>query len=968
MRGSVPGVRRMRARPERIRRDIMLSIVFAFLLQAQPQQQISSTARNPAYASDGRLAVSVDGDLWVVSKTGAWTHVTSGGAWDREPAWTHDGQSLVFSSDRSGNIDLWSVSLATPNATPTRLTTSPLSDAEPTVASDGKIYFVRGRLGAATLWVRDSSGAETRVTNQKAVERWPAISRDGERLAYVSIDEDIRKLHVRTLDGGKDTVVLTDARVELPAWSPSGDRLSWTATGPRGAVYVTPLDGRYLNVVSTHHAESAWNPDGKTIALADIPATDAIPELSYNGDPDRVGDREANLLATTNGKLWTIDAPTAPDQSLVEQRAPTVEARAQRNGDAFDQVWNRTAALYYSTPDAASRRVQWETLKTKYRPRAVAAASEDDLKTVIHEMLREHPPYRQSATGRAAVSSAHPIATAAGVEMLAKGGNVVDAAVAVSFALGVVEPDASGPGGYGQMLVYQKGMDRPRLIEFMTRVPEDVNMTSPVPGAPRRDVQNAERVNVPGTVAAMYLAWEKYGSKKLTWSDLLQPAIRAARDGYPVSEGLATTLATERDEFLKSDEARKLYFRDDEPLKVGDIVKNPDLVWTLEQIAAGGADAFYRGEIAKRIVDDLHAKGNPMKLTDFSRYYAAEREPITSTYRDYTLFAPSPPVSGGAELAAKLNMLELYPNPKPYTEDAGTLHAMISAWQLVPSTRNRIADPGLWPTNTEPFTSKDTARVRWQCFDPDKALTSASVRGDTLVCPQPATKTASIERDVPPACLAHGYDYPATAPCRPHGTTSFSIADADGNMVAQTQTLGTWGGNFYITPGLGFLYNDKLTPFAGDPNAYGARLPFSRGGSTITPTIVMEGRGKALHSVMAFGAAGNEWITPAVYQVFVGMADDGLDPQAALELPRFSIGGLGGRGGSSAAPQRPLVRIEDGFAPSVMKRLEGMGYRLQLVSLAGELREGYGSAVKIEKGTVTAGADPRRAGAAGAVP
>ena len=156
-------------------------------------------------------------------------------------------------------------------------------------------------------------------------------------------------------------------------------------------------------------------------------------------------------------------------------------------------------------------------------------------------------------------------------------------------------------------------------------------------------------------------------------------------------------------------------------------------------------------------------------------------------------------------------------------------------------------------------------------------------------------------------------------------------------------------------------------------DTYGARLPFSRGGSTITPTIVMQGSGKSLHPVMAFGAAGNEWITPAVYQVFVGMADQKLDPQAALELPRFSVGGLGGFGGrggagGNAAQNGPLVRIEDGFAPDVMKRLEQMGYRLQLVSLPGELREGYGSAVKIEKGKVTAGADPRRAGAAGAVP
>jgi gamma-glutamyltranspeptidase len=523
-------------------------------------------------------------------------------------------------------------------------------------------------------------------------------------------------------------------------------------------------------------------------------------------------------------------------------------------------------------------------------------------------------------------------------------------------------------------MIYLKGMDRPQLIEFMTRVPEDANLTPPAaPGAPRQAFEGAQTVNVPGTVAAMYLAWQKFGSKKLAWADLLAPAIRAAKDGYVVSEGLATTLATEREQYMKSDAAKAIFFRDEQPLRAGDIVHNPDLANTLEQIAKGGADAFYKGEIAKKMVSDLHAHGNPIKLTDMSRYYAAERVPIVSTYRDYTLFAPSPPVSGGAELAAKLNMLELYPNPKPYTEDAGTLHAMIAAWQLIPSTRNRIADPSLWPVNTEPFTNKDTARIRWKCFTPDKALNNSILRGDTLVCATPDKKTAMMDRDVPAVCLAHGYEWPAEIPCRSAGTTSFAVADADGNIVSQTQTLGTWGGNFYITPGLGFLYNDKLTPFFGGADTYGARLPFSRGGSTITPTIVMEGSGKSMHAVMGFGAAGNEWITPAVYQVLVGMVDQKLDPQAALELPRFSIGGLGGgggRGGAGANAQNngPLVRIEDGFSPETMTRLEQMGYRIQLVSLPGELREGYGAAVKIEKGKVTAGADPRRAGAAASIP
>ncbi len=951
---------------------LLLQVATASSAASQP----ALAARNPAFARDGRLAVSVEGDLWVRATAGQWTRITSGGAWDREPAWTPDGSAIVYSSDQSGTFALWRVGVGPSGATgePTRLTTSTLPGGEPIVARDGRVVFVRGRLGAARLWVLGADGSASRFTKDTVVEEWPAISADGARIAYVAVSGASRTLRIRDLSSGAESVVLSDPRIEHPAWAPAGDRLSWTATGPRGAVYVTAVDGRYTNLVSSRHAESAWSPDGKSLALAELPASEAIARVAYNGDPDRTGDREANLLAPNTGHLWTVEAPNAPDEALAEQAAAAIVTdRAQRNADAFDQVWNRTASLYYSSPGAAPRRAQWVALAGKYRPRALAAKDDDELETVLHEMLSHHPAYRQPAIGRAAVSSANPVATAAGIEMLAKGGNVVDAAVAVSFALAVVEPDASGPGGYGQMLVYRKGMDRPQLIEFMTRVPEDAGLEN------TKLLQNGRLpdggpavVNVPGTVAAMYLAWQKYGSKKLAWSDLLQPAIHAARDGYVVSDGLATTLETERDQFLKYPGSRALFFRNGEPLHAGDTLVNRDLAWTLEQIAKGGADAFYKGEIAQRLVSDLHAHGNAMKLSDLARYYAAEREPVAGEYRGYTFYSSAPPVSGGAELAAKFNLLEQYRDPKPYTEDAGTLHAMIAAWQLVPSTRNRIADPGLWPVNIEPFTSKDTARVRWACFDPNKAIDPAALRGDTLVCGS-ARHTASIELSRPPQCESHGYGAHQASSCRSAGTTAFTVADAAGNVVAVTQTLGTWGGNFYVTPELGFLYNDKLSSYATDPGAYGARLPFARHGSTIAPTIVFEGRGAASHPVMALGAAGNAWITSAVYQTLEGMIDQHLDPQAALELPRFLIsGGFGGRvgrGGAGAAPPTgATIQLEDGFSPAVMKRLEALGYRTQIVSLMGELREGYGAAVKIENGHVLAGADPRRAGAAAAIP
>jgi gamma-glutamyltranspeptidase len=545
--------------------------------------------------------------------------------------------------------------------------------------------------------------------------------------------------------------------------------------------------------------------------------------------------------------------------------------------------------------------------------------------------------------------------------------------VAVSFTLGVVEPDASGVGGYGQMLVQVKGAEQPALIEFMTRVPEEATLSNAaLMTNGRYPPDGPVLANVPGTVAGMYSAWKRFGSRKVPWADLLAPAIRAAKEGYIVSEGLATTLAVEREHFAKYESSRALFFRNCAPLHAGDTLRNPDLAWVLEQIAKNGADGFYKGEVARRMVSDLRGKGNAMRLTDLARYYAADREPVSSTFRGYTIYSSAPPVSGGATLAAQLNLLEQWKAPKPYTEDAATAHAMIAAWQLVPSTRNRIADPGLWPVSVEPIISKDTARARWRCFDPAHALTPAIFSGDTLACGgdrKPATDGGAgragdreITLEGTGSCGDPAEHAREVTACHSSGTTAFTVADADGNVVAVTQTLGTWGGNFYVSPGLGFLYNDKLTSYGTDPSQYGARLPYARHGSTLAPTIVFQGTGSARRPVLAVGAAGNAWITSAVYDTLVGVRDFGLTPQQALEMPRFLPSGRGG-----GARRAFTIDIEGGFAPSVMRKLREMGYTLNVISLDGEPRMGYGAAVSLGRGTVTAGADPRRSGAAGAI-
>ena len=648
-----------------------------------------------------------------------------------------------------------------------------------------------------------------------------------------------------------------------------------------------------------------------------------------------------------------------PDSGRAAQLALDVDRREQ-NAMRFDAAWERTARLYYSRPDASARRAKWEALRDDFRARALATKSDDELASVVHEMLRQRPPLRAAATGHAAVSSANPVATEAGLEILQKGGNVVDAAIAVSFALGVVEPDASGIGGYGQMLISLDTMPRPTLIEFMTRLPRDVltNESAILANGGYPD-DGPVLPNVPGTVAGMYEAWKEYGSHEIPWSALLAPAIRAATDGYVVSDGLATTLATEREHFMKYEGSRKLFFRDGEPLHAGDTLRNPDLAWALTQIADSGADALYRGAVGERMVMDLRGHGNAMRLSDLARYYAAEREPVTGSYRGYTIFSSAPPVSGGATLVAQLKMLEQLPKLPSYTEDAAALHAMIEAWKLVPSSRGRIADPGLWPVNITAYTSPDSASARWRCFDPQHALSAQELDGATPKCARPSSHDSRTDQSVT------GTDSSGSSELVHHhrtGTTAFTVADADGNVVAVTQTLGTWGGSFYVTPGLGFIYNDKLTSYSSDADAFGSRAPYARNGSTIAPTIVFHGAGSTLRPVLAVGAAGNSWITSAVYTIVTGVLDQKLDVQHAIELPRFLL--TRERIGND---RDFVIELEDGFAPHVESDLERLGHRLHFISLPGELRMGYAAAVTIGDSTVTAGADPRRAGAAGAV-
>jgi hypothetical protein len=390
---------------------VKLFPILALLLQGSQEPAPLSGSRSPAYAPDGRLAVSIDGDLYAQTAAGgSWARITTGTAWDRDPAWSRDGRSIVFSSNRGGRFSLWRMA-ATAGATPERITTANDDDSAPSVAADGSIAFVRGFGGAARVWTRAADGTEKRLTNRENAELAPAYSPDGTRIAYIQVFETGRRLLVRNLATGRDGIASGDRMPEKLAWAPDGNRILFSTTANaagRAGAYIAAANASYVNFVGSRRGDVAWSPDGRTLTIAEF--DEGGP--GYNGDPARLGDRAVRDPFGARAQLVTLAAPLAPDADRREAYVTAPRDRAEQNTAAFEQVWKRSADLYFSA--AGASRNQWESLAAKYRPQAAAAKDDDELQGVIHRMLRERPNLREPATGRAAVSSAHPVATEAG--------------------------------------------------------------------------------------------------------------------------------------------------------------------------------------------------------------------------------------------------------------------------------------------------------------------------------------------------------------------------------------------------------------------------------------------------------------------------------------------------------------------------------------------------------------------------
>jgi gamma-glutamyltranspeptidase/glutathione hydrolase len=498
------------------------------------------------------------------------------------------------------------------------------------------------------------------------------------------------------------------------------------------------------------------------------------------------------------------------------------------------------------------------------------------------------------------VATQEKIATRIGVDILRRGGNAVDAAVAVGFALAVTLPEAGNLGGGGFMLVHLAKPDKNIAIDYREAAPadtpRDVFLDKDGNAVPAKSRDTGLGVGVPATVAGLSYALEHYGSGKFTLADLLQPAIVLARKGIIVDDDLARSLAYATKRLGRWPSSAKIFLHaDGTPLRPGERLVQSDLANTLEGLAQGGARSFYAGPTAEKIIAAVHVAGSHMTLKDMLDYRARERVPVTGSYRGYDIVAMPPPSSGGVALVELLNILEGYQLGKLGAGSPGALHLMAEAMKYVYADRAQyLGDPDRVEVPVRGLTSKAYAAKLRAAISPSEARPAAEIKP--------------------------GNPLPYESP----DTTHFSVVDAAGNAVSNTYTLNFGFGLGLVAPGTGILLNNELDDFAakpGVPNAYGllggaANAPGGgkRPLSSMTPTLVF--RNGKLDIVT--GSPGGSRIITIVAQILLDHIDFHMNAAEAEAKPRIH---------DQWIPD--VLQVEPGFPPAVLQQLTIMGHHIQ---------------------------------------
>ena len=536
---------------------------------------------------------------------------------------------------------------------------------------------------------------------------------------------------------------------------------------------------------------------------------------------------------------------------------------------------------------------------------------------------------RPVAAAHGMVVSQEAAASKVGLDILKRGGNAVDAAVAVGFALAVTLPRAGNIGGGGFMLIHRADLNKTIAIDYRERAPalttKDVFLDANGEADPYKSRFSGLAIGVPGTVAGLELAWRKYGSGKFSFADLVAPAARLARQGLAVEGDLADSLPAAAPLLAQHPSSARIYLEPDGSAPpLGTRIALDDLATTLDAIAASGADAFYRGPIAGKIVAAVHEAGGRMTLDDLANYRAIEREPVRGAYRGHEIVSMPPPSSGGAHVIEILNILEGFPLAEQGLNSAASIHEMAEAEKLAYADRAAyLGDPDFVSIPLSGLISKAYADHLRASIPPDRARPASEIGPG---------RPQRYESDQ---------------------TTHFSIVDAEGDAVANTTTLNFSYGCGLVAEGTGVLLNNELDDFSAKPgaaNAYGltggdanAPGPSKRPLSSMSPTLVLEGG----QIELVTGSPGGARIITTVLQIILDVIDFGLNVAEAEEAPRVHDQGF---------PDE--LRIERGLSPDTVRLLQGMGYTVVV-------REAMGSANTIARsadGTLTGASDPRQRG------
>ena len=468
------------------------------------------------------------------------------------------------------------------------------------------------------------------------------------------------------------------------------------------------------------------------------------------------------------------------------------------------------------------------------------------------------------------VASTNEVASKVGVDIMKRGGNAVDAAIAVAFALAVTHPAAGNLGGGGFMMIRLKD-GRTTAIDYREMAPAlatrniYLDKDGKVIQGEGGSIEGYRAAGVPGTVRGMELALKKYGSHRLTWAQLIEPARALAANGFSVTYTLARGLRSSKDYLSKYAETKRIYLNNGRLYNEGEIFRQPDLAATFARLQQRGADEFYEGQTARLIVDDLKRHNGLIAMPDMRGYVARERETLRGTYRGYEIVSMPPPSSGGAVLIEMLNILEGYDLKKMDWASSDRYHLMTEAMRRAFADRAEyMGDTDFVKVPVAGLTDKKYAAQLRGTINPERASSSEQVK---------AGKPAGYESDE---------------------TTHFTVVDAEGNAVANTYTLNNSYGSGVVAKGTGVIMNDEMDDFAakpGTPNLYGliqgernAVAPRKRPLSAMTPTFVLRKDGSLWFTV---GSPGGPTIINTVLEVISNVVDYGMNIQQAIDAPRI---------------------------------------------------------------------------------